>query len=73
MVRMAAAAGAAWVWGFLSGKVPTALDLMKGMLEQEGDPCRWYNLWCHDCSVSPKERTGIEMKMLTEVLWFGGC
>ena len=34
LVRMAAAAGAAWVWGFLSGKVPTALDLMKGMLEQ---------------------------------------
>ena len=45
----------------------------EGHARAGGGPRRWYNLWCRDCSVSPKERTGIEMKMLTEVLWFGGC
>ena len=49
-----------------------ALDMLTFFERQGGDPRLWANLWMTQCHVSPRERTGIEVSMLTETLWLGG-
>ena len=50
-----------------------SLDLMKGFERTGGDSRLWYNLWCRESGVSAREKSGIEMKVLTETLWMAGC
>jgi len=45
-----------------------ALDIFRNFSRHGGDPILWYQLWCREASVSPKERTGIEMRTLIECL-----
>ena len=49
------------------------MDLRKGFERTGGDPRLCYQLWCREFGVSARERSGIEMKVLTETLWMAGC
>ena len=60
-------------WGAHHEGPPATLELLKSFEKQGGDPRLWYQSWCRDNNVSSKERTGIELKVLTECLYLGGC
>ena len=49
------------------------LDLCKELEREGGCPRRWFDKWCRDAAVNPRERSGIEMRSLTEVLYMGGA
>ncbi|CAK0840736.1 unnamed protein product [Prorocentrum cordatum] len=51
----------------------TTLALFKNIQRQGGDPRLWYASWCREAGVSPQERMGIEMKLLTDILYLSGC
>ncbi|CAK0907840.1 unnamed protein product [Prorocentrum cordatum] len=52
---------------------PVTLPLFKNIQRQGGDPRLFFPIWCRDSGVSPQGRTGIEMKLLLEILYLSGC
>ncbi|CAK0813206.1 unnamed protein product [Prorocentrum cordatum] len=60
-------------WGKHHEGPATTLALFKNIQRQGGDPRLFYPIWCRDAGVSPQERTGIEMKLLLDILYLSGC
>ena len=52
---------------------PVTRDIWKGFEKHGGDPRRWRQAWLKELGMSSRERTAIEVTVLTDAMHLAGC